>query len=466
MKGHGLKRALAVAVALVALFGGFSGSSGAQPASPSAAPLVLVATIDGMIDLGQGPFVERVLLEAEQRNAALVVFEINTFGGRVDAAVLIRDHLLHSRVPTVAFVNPRAISAGALITLAAETVVMAPGGTIGAATPVQMGQPGEGTSPTDEKTVSYVRKEFRSTADARNRPGEIAEAMVDADVEIDGVIEKGKLLTLTTEDALLHGVADAQADDVQELLDTLGIMHARVERVGENWAEQVLRFLTHPAISSMLMTLGLLGLVLELRSPGFGIPGLVGLSCLALFFWGHWLVHLVGWEQVLLVVLGLALLAAEVFVIPGFGVAGVLGIVALAAGLTSSLFGAGASLRAIGLALARVTISSALALVASLLLLRFLPALPGGRRLVLSTALTGGGRAEPDRTSLVGTVGVCVSDLRPAGIATLNGRRVDVVTEGGFIDRGEPIVVVRDEGSRVVVQLHHPSTTVKGHSNE
>lgn len=464
MKGTLWERAFALAVLAFSLLGALRGTSAAQTSSAATPELVLVAAIDGMIDLGQGPFVERVLQDAAQRRAALVVFEINTFGGRVDAAVLIRDHLLHSPVQTVAFVNPRAISAGALITLAAERVVMARGGTIGAATPVQMGQPGEGTSPTDEKTVSYVRKEFRSTADARGRPGVIAEAMVDADVEIDGLIDKGKLLTLTTEDALLHGVADAEADDIPELLEALGISNASVERVGENWAERVLRFLTHPAIASLLMTLALLGLVIELRSPGFGVPGLVGLSCLALFFWGHWLVHLVGFEQVLLVVVGLALLAVEVFLLPGFGVAGVLGIAALGAGLTSSLFGAGASLRAIGLALARVTISSALALVGSLLLLRFLPALPGGRRLVLQTALAEGDRH--DRASLLGTVGPCLTDLRPAGIATLDGRRVDVVSDGGFIDKGEQVVVVRDEGSRVVVQLHHPSPTVEGHSNE
>src|SRR5690606_26193918 len=130
-----------------------------------------------MIDLGLAPFIERALDEADQANAALVILDVNTFGGRVDAAVAIRDQLLRSRVPTVAFVNKRAISAGALISLAAEKIVMAQGGTIGAATPVRTGDPGGGTTSVDEKTVSYVRKEFRATADARKRPGRIAEAM-------------------------------------------------------------------------------------------------------------------------------------------------------------------------------------------------------------------------------------------------------------------------------------------------
>ena len=167
--------------------------------STAQTPVVYIAPIEGMIDLGLAPFVQRVLNEAAQEGAAAVVLEINTFGGRVDAAVLIRDALLNARVPTVAFVNKRAISAGALISLAAEKIVMANGGTIGAATPVAMGQPGAPAQPVAEKTVSYVRKEFRATAEARKRPPIIAEAMVDADVEIPGLIQKGKLLTLTTE---------------------------------------------------------------------------------------------------------------------------------------------------------------------------------------------------------------------------------------------------------------------------
>jgi membrane-bound serine protease (ClpP class) len=170
---------------------------GAIFSAQSDKPVVYVAPIEGMIDLGLAPFVQRVLDEAGAGGAAAVILEVNTFGGRVDAAVLIRDALLNARVKTIAFVNKRAISAGALISLAAENIAMADGGTIGAATPVQMGQ-GGAPEAVSEKTVSYVRKEFRATAEARKRPPLIAEAMVDADIEIKGLIEKGKLLTLTT----------------------------------------------------------------------------------------------------------------------------------------------------------------------------------------------------------------------------------------------------------------------------
>ena len=183
----------------------------APPATQTARPVVYVVPIAGMIDLGLAPFVQRGLDEAVDASAAAVILEINTFGGRVDAAVLIRDALLQARVRTVAFVNKRAISAGALISLAAETIAMAEGGTIGAATPVAMGQPGAPAQPVAEKTVSYMRKEFRATAEARKRPPLLAEAMVDADVDIPGVIDEGKLLTLTTEEALQHQVANGSA---------------------------------------------------------------------------------------------------------------------------------------------------------------------------------------------------------------------------------------------------------------
>ena len=191
------------AIVLLA-FAAIAGATTVTPAQESR-PVVYLVPIEGMIDLGLAPFVERVLDEAAGAGAAAVILEINTFGGRVDAAVLIRDALLRTRVRTVAFVNKRAISAGALISLAATTIVMAEGGTIGAATPVEIGQPGGAAQPVAEKTVSYVRKEFRATAESRGRPPLVAEAMVDADVEIPGVIGKGKLLTLTTD-----GSAQAQ----------------------------------------------------------------------------------------------------------------------------------------------------------------------------------------------------------------------------------------------------------------
>ena len=418
-------------------------------------PVVYVAPIEGVVDLGLAPFVQRVLDEASDAGASAVILEINTFGGRVDAAVQIRDALMNSKVRTVAFVNKRAISAGALIALAAQELVMAGGGTIGAATPVQMGQPGAAAQPVAEKTVSYMRKEFRATAEGRKRPPLLAEAMVDADVEIPGVIGKGKLLTLTTEEALTHKLAEFRAETIERALEQLGLGGAEIRRASPNWAENLVRFLTHPVVSSLLMTIAMVGIVVELRTPGFGVAGGLGIASLSLFFWGHWLVRLAGWEELLLAVSGVILLVLEIFVIPGFGFAGVLGIVAVLAGLILSLVGAGDTSEVVLIAAGRVVFSLLLALMASLVILRFLPRLPFGRRLILEAGLGAGHRSSsaPDSDlRWLGKKGRASSPLRPAGIAEIEGERVDVVSDGEMIDAGQSVEVTRVDGNRIVVR--------------
>jgi len=421
-------------------------------------PVVYVISIEGVIDLGLAPFLSRTIREAEEAGAAAVLLDLNTFGGRVDAAVAMRDTLLNAPVRTIAFVNQRAISAGALIALACDTLIMTRGGTIGAAAPVTGGGTG-GSQPADEKSVSYVRKEFRATAEARNRPPEIAEAMVDADVEVAGVIAKGKLLTLTASEALQQKVAELTADTVDAALEAAGLPNAEVRQTRQTWAETLVRFLTHPVVSSLLMTVGFLGLLVEIRTPGFAAPGTIGLLSLGLFFWGHWIVQLAGWEELLLVSVGVVLIAIEVFVIPGTTVVGIVGIVALAAGLGMALVGAGATVSAFVSALGRVAISILLAMAGALALLRVLPRLPFGRRLVLATGLPAdlGYASAPDSDRhWLGRTGTAVSPLRPAGIAEIDGARVDVVSDGGFIDRGTAIEVTRVDGNRIVVRPSPP----------
>ncbi|HEX6266096.1 MAG TPA: hypothetical protein VFZ81_04290, partial [Burkholderiales bacterium] len=376
---------------------------------PRAAPLVYVAPVEGIIDLGLAPFVQRVLDEAAAAGATAVVLEVNTFGGRVDAAVQIRDALLGAPLPTIAYVNRRAISAGALISLAAQHLVMAPGATIGAATPVMAGGTGGGTQAASEKTVSYMRKEFRATAESRKRPPLIAEAMVDEAVAIRGVIEKGKLLTLTTDEALKHKVAEHRAESLEAALDGLGITGAELKRTAPNWAESTVRFLTHPVLSSLLVTIGMLGILIELRSPGLGLAGAIGVGSLAAFFWGHWLVQLAGWGELLLALGGVALLLVEFFVIPGFGLAGILGILALLAALVMSVVGSGATTEFFLFAAGRILFSLLAALLASFLLLRFMPRTPFGRRLILDTGL---GPDPEDELRWLGKRGRATSPLR------------------------------------------------------
>ncbi len=420
--------------------------------SPS---IVYVVPVKGVIDMGLAPFVERVLQEATDAKSQALILDINTFGGRVDAAVIIRDALLTSKIPTVAFINKRAISAGALISLATERIIMAEGATIGAATPVQMGLPGTSANTASEKTISYIRKEFRGTAESRKRPPLLAEAMVDADVVIPDVIARGKLLTLTTKEALNLTIADLQANSLESVLQSLNLSDAEIRHATQTWAESLVRFLTHPLVSSLLMTMGMLGLFIEMRAPGFGIPGVLGLMSLILFFGGHGLVHLAGWEELLFVGLGLIGIGLEIFVVPGFGVAGILGIVSLLAGFALSLIGAGASWEAIVTSIGQVALSIILAIVLGLLLLRFLPHLPLGNNLVLKTALLPKEEYdsnEGDYQPRVGTKGIVASALRPSGIAHFDGERLDVVSEGEFIEAGQSVTIVQVDGNRIVVR--------------
>ncbi|MGH7811007.1 MAG: NfeD family protein, partial [Candidatus Binatia bacterium] len=199
----------------------------------------------------------------------------------------------------------------------------------------------------------------------------------------------------------------------------------------------------------------------EIRTPGFGIPGVLGITSLALFFWGHWLVQLAGWEELLLFGSGLVLLVLEIFVIPGFGIAGILGIAALMAGLSLSLVGGGATWEFILKATTRVVFSLLVAVGASLLLLRFLPRLPFGRSLILQTGLSAGegyASAPTGDPAWLGKSGTSLTPLRPAGIADIDGRRVDVVSEGEFIDSGVSITVFRVDGNRIVVRRQRTST--------
>jgi membrane-bound serine protease (ClpP class) len=335
---------------------------------------------------------------------------------------------------------------------------MTKGSTIGAATPVVGGGSGD-TQPANEKSVSYVRSEFRATAEARKRPPEFAEAMVDVDVEIAGVIEKGKLLTLTASQALEHKVAELTADTLDAALAVAALPGAEVRVARQTWAETLVRFLTHPVISSLLMTVGLLGLLVELRTPGFAVPGTIGLISLGLFFWGHWIVQLAGWEELLLVAIGVLLLALEVFVIPGVTVAGIAGVVALIAGLGMTLVGAGATVSVIITALGQVAMSILLAMAGAFAFVRALPSLPFGSRLVLETDMTAErgyvSAPESDRRWL-GKTGTAISPLRPAGLAEFDGTRVDVVSAGDFLEAGSTIEVTRVDGNRIVVRRSTP----------
>ncbi|HEX3479614.1 MAG TPA: hypothetical protein VHT91_31540 [Kofleriaceae bacterium] len=371
----------------------------AVPPIPRTGPVTIVK-IDKVIDLGLAPFIDRIASAGEPGD--LLVLDINTLGGRLDAAILIRDALLHTRARTVCWVNPRAISAGALISLACDVIAVAPGATLGAATPVQIGPSGEMT-PVEAKVVSYMRSEMRATALAKGRRGDIAEAMVDVDAPVAGLTEKGKLLTLDGNQAVAWGIAEVQAADEAELFRALDrAPPPAISRPRISWAEELARLLSDSTVSSLLMTLGMLGILIELWAPGHGAALVAGLCCLGLFFFGHHIAMLAGWETIVMFVVGLGLVAFEVLV-PGHVVPGVIGVLLIVAALVLAFINLdavpiGVAWRAGWLpdALGSVFGSLGATVLIGWIIVRMLPRTAVGRALVLDTRLSPGPAAPKD----------------------------------------------------------------------
>jgi membrane-bound serine protease (ClpP class) len=417
---------------------------------------VIVLEVSGVIDLGLAPYIKRHV--ENPGDAALIILDIDTPGGRVDAALQIRDSLLDSKVRTAAFIHPRAISAGALISYACDIIAISTGGSIGAATPISMGA-GQAEA-VEEKMMSYFRTEMAATARAKGRRGDLAEAMVDKDIEIEGITQAGKLLTLDTDNALRLKVADFQVESIEELLEETGLGGAELARPKTGWAEIVARWLTHPVVSGLLMTIGFLGILIELYTPGFGAPGIVGLSCLVLFFFGHLVVHLAGWEELVILLVGITLLGIELFVTPGFGVLGVLGlllvVVSFAMALTALPITLSFETGLLRWAIIRTILSILAATGLFILAIKFLPRAKFAHPLVERAAISA--RTFSDNVEVRGPAaapgqnGTALSPLRPSGRGRIGERTFDVIADGEFIDEGEPFEVVRLEGSKIIVR--------------
>jgi membrane-bound serine protease (ClpP class) len=422
----------------------------ADSAAPEPGSTVYLIPVTGVIELGLAPFVERSLHEAESAGAVAAVLELETPGGRVDAAQRVVNAVEDADIPVYAFVNRRAFSAGAMIALATDAVYMRPGGVMGAATPVT----GQGEK-APEKIVSAMRSEMRALAERRGLDPRIAEAMVDESIEVDGVVEAGKLLSLTTEEAEAVGFARS-AEDLQDLLSQAGVTADRVVQSEVNWAEGVVRFLTHPLVSPFLLSLGFLGLLVEIKTPTFGLAGGAGITALALFFGGHYLVGLAGMEELILLGAGLVLLGVEVFIVPGFGIFGVLGIGGILGSIYLSLVGDLSTVVDYSQAAMVLSAAMLLVLVSAWVIVR---RLPSNARLSRSGIMLGedtgrdvGYLSSTVRSELVGQRGLAVTDLRPAGVAKVGDERIDVVAEEGWVEAGTPVEILRAEGYRHVVR--------------
>ena len=420
--------------------------------------------IHDTIDLGLPPFIERSIEMAENDKADAIIFDIDTFGGRLDAATQIKDAILSTKIPTIAFINRRAISAGALISLSCEKIVMTSGGTIGAATAVDMsGKKGS------EKVISYMREEMAATAESRNRNIEIAKGMVDEDLSfthlmIDGDSVKvldlegrkeGKLITLTTELAIKYNIADDEQETFEKLLSSLEFENADIITTSENWSELFVRFLTNPVVASLLTTFGFLGILFELQSPGWGIPGIVGLVCLFLSLSASFIARLATMNDILIILAGVALLIIEIIIIPGFGFAGIGGILLILWGLYELLLpdtpiGPEIEIMAMwGFIIGIVGSIFGLFLLFKLMIkTSFWQRLtsPGVGGVEAGYSASGGWE------NLVGQEGTAQSDLRPSGWITVKDQRLFVVTEGDFIEKECKVKIHSVDGNRVVVR--------------
>jgi membrane-bound serine protease (ClpP class) len=416
---------------------------------------VMRIPIEGVIELGLAPFVERSLREAASMGAAAVILDIETPGGRVDAAERIVDAVSDSEVPVFAYVNRRAISAGAMISLAAAEIFMRPGATLGASTPVD----GTGEK-APEKIVSVMRSSMRSLAEARGLDPAVAEAMVDEEIEVVGIVEAGRLLTLTYSDAAEIGYATV-VEDWDALMADLGLQGREVLEQRVNWAERTVRFLSHPVVAPFLLSLGFLGLLVEIKTPGFGVAGAAGVLSLALFFGSHMIIGLAGAEGVILFGAGVLLLLVEVFLVPGIGIFAILGGVAMLAGVYLSLLGSIPIAADFARASSVLAAALLLIIVSSWALIRHLPQ---NRRLTrlgifLGTATDRetGYTSAVRRSDLPGRTGHALTDLRPSGTGLFGDERVDVVADSEWIEAGSPIRIMSSEGYRHVVRRADPS---------
>ncbi len=417
---------------------------------------VWLLSVRGEINWGTVAYLQRGLAVAAEAQALAVILEFSTPGGYLDAAQACRDLILAANVPTVAYVNREAYSAGALLAIACERIYFAPGGVMGAATPVYFDPQGR-MEEAPEKVISAVRALFRATAEVRGRHPLVAEAMVDRTVAIPGLVEAGKLLTLTAKSAAEWGYSEGEAEDLAQVLAAAGLSGAVVRVFELRWTDWFVNVLTNPWVAALLIAVGALGLLIEMFTPGFGVPGVVGLASLALFFWSHYLVGLAGWESLVFFLAGIIAILLEVFVFTAtdFGIAGIVGLVLLGLGFYTAMTGPLTQPEQAMSALGAVALALVVSLVGFALFLTWIPKSRlrlGG--VVLKSAIEerAVGKLSPSPSAYVGKKGKALTDLHPVGKGEFEGEQLDVVAEEGFIPKGSSVEIVRDEGYRKVVR--------------
>lgn len=399
---------------------------------------------------------EKALEEAKEMKADLLLLRLNTFGGELEAADKIRTLLLDAPMPTMVYIDNNAASAGALISIACDSIYMAPGGSIGAASVVNQ----EGEIMPD-KYQSYMRSLMRTTAEKNGRDPMIAQAMVDPDIYVKGIIDSGKVLTFTTKEAISHGFCEGEADSYEEALNNAGIEEYVITEQKLSWLDKLILFLINPIVSGLLIMAIVGGIYFELQTPGVGFPIIIAISAALLYFAPHYLEGLAAHWEILLFIAGLALLIVEIFVVPGFGLPGISGIILIFSSLVlSMIFNIGFDFQFVppGRVLSR------LLLVISASIMGFFLSIWLGKKLITAdtrfgslafkTVLTkdeGFMAQDMSLTRFVGREGITLTFMRPAGKVEIDGDVMDAVSNIGLIDKGERVIVTRFENAQLVV---------------
>jgi membrane-bound serine protease (ClpP class) len=452
--------------AIAVLFANASTSNAQSSASADSTKKIIapvrVITIENEVDLGMASYVEGAVAQAEKEKA-VILLHVNTLGGRLDAAIRIRDAILEAKVPlTIAFVDKRAISAGSLITLAAQKIVMSAGSTMGAATPIY--ETGEKAS---EKVNSYMRAEMRSTAERNRRDPKIAEAMVDESVGLDssyGIpLPAGKLLTLTTDDAVKVKFADTTAETIDAALAAVHVQPTNIDNAEEGVGDKLIRFLTSGIVSSLLIMIGMAGAFYTIKTGHFGAITIAAVAAFVLFFAGQYITSVAPFIAIVLFLAGIVLLLIEVSPVPTFGLAGVIGIVGVAAGLFLALAGDLRTLTPERITQTFVTLAISLSgvIILGYLIVKYGPKAAWLQKFRNLSTTADTAFYATEQSLIIGKRGITQTMLRPAGIVLLDNRKIDAVTNGEFISPGTPVAVTQMRGSRAVVQAIEEETVTQ-----
>jgi membrane-bound serine protease (ClpP class) len=420
----------------------FSTSAGLQAAEQGEDKLVYVIPIENEVERGLEAFLVRSTNEAIENGANHIIFEIDTPGGRVDAAGQIGKLFQGLDIPTTAFIVNQALSAGSYIALNSDTIYMKPNATMGASGVITS----DGNA-ADKKAQSAWIAAMEGAAESNGRDPLYAKAMADESIDLPELgAPKGKFLTLTPNDAVEVGYAEGVVKNRVELLAALGLSGATIQETDVSFAEGIARFVTNPIVIPILLSVASLGLIVELYTPGFGVAGSMGLVALGLFFYGHFIAGLAGAEAITLFIIGVGCIIAEFFV-----ASSILGIIG-AGSIIVSLFLAGYDLTQMAIS---ISIACIVAILGAIILFKWI----GTERGILNkvilrdrTTTELGYVSVINRDDLVGKIGMTATGLRPAGRMILDDEWLDVVSEGAFIEKDQKVKIIQVEGIRIVVR--------------